>query len=181
MTTMPVSRVAAPKPATPTKPAAKPVTFEPVSLKIDARIEPMPQFEAELSQKLQFTAPAGADVEPSTLRVTAYAQGQPILDRTMTAKVNGEERDAAFAVKDALLGSSFLTDAKAPTSDYPDLNSVRITAFDASGASLAVDMPVDAEPPAGYEAFGEAVLAYNLLTGLDPSDVKLGAEKIAKK
>lgn len=144
---------------TPPKPA-----WNPVALDINARASWGGDVLLAVDEHVTL---AGDKPKPSTVDAVVTENGKMLQEVHKTAPISPAERTAAAAVRDALIASNFLKDAKQASAPLgPDQVRIGVTAAD--GQVLSLDVPLTPDSPPGYEAFGTALKAYNELTALNP-------------
>lgn len=150
-------------------PTPKPAVADwtPTHLNLDAFVIPQPGLEATVRGRYDLRDQAeGRTLDATTQRTELKMNGQRIGGDDKTAVIAPEERAAMVGVRDALKGTTFLTDAKPFSDTALAANTLRMSWNDDQGARFMFEMNA-MQPPAAYQAFGEAMKAYNKVAGLD--------------
>lgn len=156
---MQFSTVGAPAPARQVASA-----WTPVSMQLDIAMRPDPSSSMSLvvTQRMQLpTSASTTGAQAATVQVKGWDKGAVVFDERHVGKVWGAERRQAMAVRDALLGSSFLKLSKPVAKVEPlPIGMARITVRSADGTARALAFRMVDDVPKGLAGLDAAASAY---------------------
>lgn len=126
----------------------------------------VPDTRAKFEQRMDMRPVAeGFTPDRTTQRVQLIENGKVIENMARQAKITPDEHSAAAAVRDALVATNYLKDARPLTSAKLPLNGVRMSWQNADKTKSMIEFSATEIKP-GYEALHAALETYTLVAGL---------------